>query len=235
MIQNEISFREARDLVARGRVKLGLPKGGTQWTEALKTECLEELKNHTRGSPLGMNDVAETEVVVNAPGADSALQTEESKQKLKKSVRRLDCRSVVSEAINNDDFSFVIEPPFEDKSLQDAKIGKREASSFQCGLTLVNAATAAVVATKWPKKSDDTHATDASSVLQAGIPSIIYIFANHDDISLEKSLSSQKNRSSRSVFSLFSHRSAASPRRKSHHARFNKDDEEAHERNLLEL
>lgn len=85
MIQNNMSFREARCLVAKGRLKLGLPKGEMQWTEALKTECLQllhdvgELSNHTRGSPLSVNDVVETVAVGPACSVELAHQAEESK------------------------------------------------------------------------------------------------------------------------------------------------------------
>lgn len=165
------------------------------------------------------------------------LPTESPSQKLKNSLRRQDCQSD-SVVTSNDDFSLFNEPLFGDESIQDATASsKREAARIPCELTLESAAIAVAFAPKRPKKSDDTHATEDSTVLQAGIPRFVYIFTKPDKESLDISLSPPKS-SRKSLFSLFSFRSAASPRsprRKSQRDRFDEDDEEAYERTLLEL
>lgn len=43
MIQHDVAFREARDIVAKGRSNLGLPNG-VDWTAELKAECLRLLE-----------------------------------------------------------------------------------------------------------------------------------------------------------------------------------------------
>jgi hypothetical protein len=78
MIHSGISFREALDLVAKGRLNLGLPKRGLDWSDSLKKECLRLIQESRKPSGSG-SPFIDTEATGVVSHSVDSVDSEESK------------------------------------------------------------------------------------------------------------------------------------------------------------